>query len=180
MRTKSHRQSPVPADRAQPGRGETPCGTDSSLRMTRGEWSHLDSNLDLILIRDDQRLATFAAGGPKALRYHRETEPCISASLTVKNSIGIARLGVPHRPGRVLAFRWRRSTLVCSSTCDQCWSPCQPLLRIDPTSGRAVGTGFMVWARIWSVVLAVMFIGVTALTISLWLTNPAIVASQPA
>lgn len=47
------------------------------------------------------------------------------------------------------------------------------------TSGHPVRATFVVWARIWSAVFAVMFVGVTALTISLWLTDPEYTETTP-
>ena len=58
----------------------------------------------------------------------------------------------------------------------------EPMPAIDEdrsTSDPAVRAGFVVWARIWSVVFAVMFVGVTALTIGLWLTDPEYTETTP-
>jgi hypothetical protein len=50
----------------------------------------------------------------------------------------------------------------------------------DPSTRRkTVGAGFVVWARIWSVIFAVLFVAVTALTLGLWLTDPEYTETTP-
>lgn len=54
-----------------------------------------------------------------------------------------------------------------------------PSVKVQSTSGHHVRIAFVVWARIWSAVFAVVFVGVTALTISLWVTDPEYTETTP-
>ncbi len=54
-----------------------------------------------------------------------------------------------------------------------------PIAKDQSTNRHTVRRVFVVWARIWSAVFAVVFVGVTGLTISLWVTDPEYTETTP-